>query len=374
MNYRYLMIFLFFLSGYLYAQRQIDVQGSTTSVDTVATINTNYVGSVNVVGLSVKAKPHNLYGIGGYFYGGKLGLNGVSEFGTGVIGESESGVGIQGLSNSNTGVHGESYLGYGVHGFSIFSDGIFGLSTQGNGIYGLSTSLAGVYGLSPSHVGVRGQSQTGIGVQGLSDTGKGVRGESTRIGVLGTSISDSLITIFVDGRIGVVGYSDDTIGVYGVATAKYGQGLKGEALGEIGTGVLGVSLDSIGIGVTGKGSAFDFNAVGPGIDYYSSSSQRWKNNITIIPDPLEKINALRGVYFDWDEAHGGRHDIGMIAEEVGEIIPEIVSYEANGTDASGMDYSRLTPLLLEAIKALNDRIDDLELLVTQGRIDDQLQN
>jgi len=42
----------------------------------------------------------------------------------------------------------------------------------------------------------------------------------------------------------------------------------------------------------------------------------------------------------------------MIAEEVGAVLPEIVQYEENGVDAMGMDYSKLTPLLVEAVKAL----------------------
>lgn len=44
------------------------------------------------------------------------------------------------------------------------------------------------------------------------------------------------------------------------------------------------------------------------------------------------------------------HEIGIIAEEVGEVVPEVVSYEENGKDARGVDYSRLTALLIEATK------------------------
>jgi len=47
----------------------------------------------------------------------------------------------------------------------------------------------------------------------------------------------------------------------------------------------------------------------------------------------------------------------MIAEEVGEVLPEIVHYEENGVDAMGMDYSKLTPLLVEAVKALMEKVD-----------------
>ena len=58
------------------------------------------------------------------------------------------------------------------------------------------------------------------------------------------------------------------------------------------------------------------------------------------------------MYFDWDEKHGDRHDVGFIAEEIGEVLPEIVVYEANGIDATGMDYSKLAPLLVEAANAM----------------------
>ena len=47
----------------------------------------------------------------------------------------------------------------------------------------------------------------------------------------------------------------------------------------------------------------------------------------------------------------------MIAEEVGKVLPEIVIYEENGIDAQGMDYSKLSPLLVEAVKELRAEKD-----------------
>ena len=49
----------------------------------------------------------------------------------------------------------------------------------------------------------------------------------------------------------------------------------------------------------------------------------------------------------------------MIAEEVGEVLPEIVVYEQDSKYTSGMDYSKLTPLLVEAVKALKTENNDL---------------
>jgi hypothetical protein len=60
----------------------------------------------------------------------------------------------------------------------------------------------------------------------------------------------------------------------------------------------------------------------------------------------------------WSTMDGGGRDVGMIGEEVGRVLPEIVSYEENGVDATGMDYSKLTPLLVEAVKALKMQLDE----------------
>ncbi len=123
------------------------------------------------------------------------------------------------------------------------------------------------------------------------------------------------------------------------------------------SGVEGRAEHSSGLAVGVKGfcnsaTGYDFLATGAGVNYGSSSSARWKRNVASITQPLEKLDRLRGVTFDWDAEHGGHHDIGMIAEEVGRVLPEIVVYEENGIDAQGMDYSKLGPLLIEAVKAL----------------------
>ena len=57
--------------------------------------------------------------------------------------------------------------------------------------------------------------------------------------------------------------------------------------------------------------------------------------------------------------------MGMIAEEVGLVLPEIVDYEENGIDAIGMDYSKLTPVLVEAVKTLKDQADRRQNQLTE---------
>lgn len=89
---------------------------------------------------------------------------------------------------------------------------------------------------------------------------------------------------------------------------------------------------------------------GPSIadGWTSYSSRRWKTNIQPLHNALGKVEKLRGVSYDLKDS--GKREVGVIAEEVGEVVLEVVSYEENGKDARGVDYSRLTALLIGATK------------------------
>jgi hypothetical protein len=85
------------------------------------------------------------------------------------------------------------------------------------------------------------------------------------------------------------------------------------------------------------------------------SSLRWKTNIQTIESALDMVQQLRGVRFNW--IANGQRDIGLIAEEVGLVVPEVVVYEENGIDAKSVDYNRLVAILIEAIKEQQTQID-----------------
>jgi len=169
-------------------------------------------------------------------------------------------------------------------------------------------------------------------------------------------------------------------GVFGQASGSAGAHYGGyfTALNSDGIGVYGYTSAADSIGVQGRGgsSGFDFLAVGPSnTDYGTLSSIRWKKDIRPIDAPLGKVLRLQGVYFNWDVEHGGNHAVGMIAEEVGKVLPEIVVYEENGIDATGMDYSKLTPLLVEAVKALKLEVNELQKQkTTQNTLIEKLQS
>jgi hypothetical protein len=88
------------------------------------------------------------------------------------------------------------------------------------------------------------------------------------------------------------------------------------------------------------------------------SSRRWKTNIQPLQGSLDKVMRLNGVSFDWTE--GGKHDIGLIAEDVGQVVPEVVAYEDNGVDAKSVDYARLVALLIEGMKEQQKTINELK--------------
>ena len=100
--------------------------------------------------------------------------------------------------------------------------------------------------------------------------------------------------------------------------------------------------------------------VGRGMAYAWStySSARYKQDVATMSNPLDKAKQLRGVEFTWKES--GQKDFGFIAEEVGKVLPQLVSYESDGTSAIGMDYSRITSLLVECVKSQQYQIETQE--------------
>ena len=60
-------------------------------------------------------------------------------------------------------------------------------------------------------------------------------------------------------------------------------------------------------------------------DWSTYSSRRFKTDIQTLPDALDKVERLRGVSYTLKA--NGKHEIGVIAEEVGAVVPEVVTYE-----------------------------------------------
>jgi len=101
-----------------------------------------------------------------------------------------------------------------------------------------------------------------------------------------------------------------------------------------------------------------------------SSDRRLKENIAVIDNSLDKINQLEGVSFDWKDS--GKESIGLIAQDVEKVFPEIVSTDlAVDGGMKSVGYGNLVAPIIEAIKELSQKIDDLfaKYLDQQDRID-----
>ena len=88
--------------------------------------------------------------------------------------------------------------------------------------------------------------------------------------------------------------------------------------------------------------------------YFYSSDSALKEDIQTIENPLEKVQALRGVSYKWKDT--GRKDIGLVADEVQEVLPELVVENEH----KQMDYGHMIGLLVEAIKEQQKEIEELK--------------
>jgi hypothetical protein len=93
---------------------------------------------------------------------------------------------------------------------------------------------------------------------------------------------------------------------------------------------------------------------------YQTSDRKIKKEVKTIENSLMKVNQLNGV--EYVNINDNSSHIGLIAQEVEPIIPQVVSYNPE-TDLKAVAYGNLTPLLINAIKELSEKIRVLEVLI-----------
>ena len=112
-------------------------------------------------------------------------------------------------------------------------------------------------------------------------------------------------------------------------------------------------------GGVGIGGALN---VGGDVVAYASSDERLKDNIELISNPIEKVQSLKGVTWNWndnaDELQQSLPNVGVIAQDVEKVLPQLVTDRDNGF--KGVDYAKLTGLLIEAVKDQQKQIDELK--------------
>lgn len=95
---------------------------------------------------------------------------------------------------------------------------------------------------------------------------------------------------------------------------------------------------------------------------FSTSDANYKKNVSNIQNALQKVKQINGVEFDWIEnieVHGNSgHDVGVIAQEIERVLPEVVTTRENGVKA--VKYEKIVSLLIEAIKDLEKQVEELK--------------
>jgi hypothetical protein len=112
------------------------------------------------------------------------------------------------------------------------------------------------------------------------------------------------------------------------------------------------------------GSGTTVVADGNGRLLKQSSSRRYKTNIRSLEDNPEAVLSLRPVTFEWKQ--GGQEEVGLIAEEVDEVLGDLVLHDAEGRP-DAVKYDKISLYLLAVVKelkseneALRRRVDALE--------------
>ena len=154
--------------------------------------------------------------------------------------------------------------------------------------------------------------------------------------VFSTPAADYSVDNWVDGPEGV--YTQSRVGV-GITTPQ-------------------VQLDVVGttqiigqVNITGN---MNVSGIVTATDFDSLSDVNLKTNVVVIDNPLDKVVQLRGVNFDWKEDN--RPSMGVIAQEVEEILPQLV----HGHETKTVNYNGLIGLLIECVKKQQEEIDELK--------------
>jgi hypothetical protein len=130
--------------------------------------------------------------------------------------------------------------------------------------------------------------------------------------------------------------------------------------GDTMTGTLNLPANGLNVGsgqlqVTG-GNVTASGSITASGNITAYSDARLKENITPLTNALKMVLQLQGVRYTRKAT--GQVNIGLIAQDVGNVVPEVI--EADGQGIYSVAYANITALLIEAVKELSDRVEALE--------------
>ncbi|MFH1759734.1 MAG: tail fiber domain-containing protein, partial [bacterium] len=233
---------------------------------------------------------------------------------------------------SNATGSGNVFLGYQAGYSETGSDKLYIANSSANPplIYGDFST--GSIGIGTNSIGGTNR----LTVQGTQDTAVwAFNSSSDSVGALGYSISG-------DDR-GVYGMDVDGVGVYG-ATGN-------------GKAIYGIASDTV------NGYAGYFAGKVQATEFLYDSDESLKTDIKEIDNALERVLSLEGVNFKWLDGDG-EEEIGVIAQEVEKVAPELVETDPT-TGLKSVKYGNITALLIEAIKEQQKEIESLKEMLNQ---------
>lgn len=203
---------------------------------------------------------------------------------------------------------------------------------------------------------------------------KAIRGDAngggTSYGVEGNSFVDNAASA------GVHGFSGYGNGVEGLAAETGSNGVQGTAFSFGASGVYGENMSGWGYGVAGRvagggiavfgdhwagGWAGYFNGMVFATISYTSSDARLKKDIKDLKYGMGDVLKLRPVTFKWKERSDGSTQIGLIAQEVQNVVPEVVTTAGrDGSETLAVNYPGLVPVMIKALQDQQKVIEGLE--------------
>ena len=304
-------------------------------------------------------------------------------YGTGTGLNYQTGIGFKSLYAATTGASGNTALGanslIGVA-TGTFNVGIGTLSTTTGGGSALTTNDSG--NIAIGHVGVAGSNNfTWIGTSQTSCYIAGIYNQTVGA-TAGVAIVDSTNKLgslsAAAGQVLVSGTAPSFTASPTVTTMKattFDTNVAAAALNLVGTTLSAVGSDTdINVNITPKGvgtivsTAVYAKAVGgtnramlvddSGLIGNATSSRKFKENIRDMGDDSSPLMSLRPVTFNYKSDENKRTKFGLIAEEVAEVMPGLVSYDENGEPYT-VSYHEMPSLLLNELQKRNKMIQEL---------------
>jgi hypothetical protein len=242
--------------------------------------------------------------------------------------------------------------------------------------YGGANALSKIVHTGTNNLEINAENGGDIVFTGGSNVGIGMTGPGNRLGVSaaqGTTFSSAIIGVRPSATTDTTGLTTISMGTstvnnYGVTlnawrfgtdgNPKFALKLHNNSSGGV-TALVADSSGQIGIGQNSPGYKLDVSgtirATGDVIAY---SDARVKDNVQTIENALDKVTKLRGVSYTRNDVEDKTTKIGVIAQEVLEVLPEVVQQDDEGKYS--VAYGNMVGLLIESIKELKAEVDELK--------------